>query len=491
MKRPFPFSSIPLLLSLTSIVFSPTFAQDSLKTFIGGHHNVSILFNSAIMSGIGGYEPAAGIGITTLKPTPSAVYWNPAGLAFLQRGGIMAEAKPKITYSPDLTNRVNDEIDTELDQSEQLVYEQNDIDYPDFSLSAGQSDEPIASIALALPCGNYCFGMAYYHAFSLKVEMISSGVETRIETNETNPSDNATIFTRTDISLFLDFNSEVITFALGRKLKQNLSAGISLSRINASGSVSGILLPDGVFTRRGVEKAFNDPSTGWTNDFYSSMIGDFDGGSWGIKAGLAYHPTKRLCFDLMGSFNGNVVLTGDMEIIQYLYPPLNIDAKGDEEVFDLNDIENFAQPTETVLADNQPADEITINTPSSISVGGAYRGISLTLTGYTGELSFEYDLARDGNWVTYSRGVKPKFGALLGFDMKYVRLGLGVIIADEVVSGYKDENGEPIEPTLDIPIPRLNLGTGFKIGEDWKIDLLIVGVPETAMKVSATYSFPR
>jgi hypothetical protein len=296
------------------------------------------------------------------------------------------------------------------------------------------------------------------------------------------------------MNLFLDFNADVVSLAWARKLGSKFGAGLTLSRINSNTSINGLLAPEGIFTRRGIEKSFNDPGAGWQNDFYSSMNGDFAGGAWGMKTGFAYQPNDRFCLNLLMNYPGNMTLNGEMEIIQYFYPALNLNADeaAGEEIFNLDNIQNFAQPTETVLADNQPSNQLTINLPRSIALGVAYRGISFTLSAYSGELSYAYDLARDGNWVTYSRGLKPKFGFLLGFDIKYLQLSLGAIAVDEVVSGYLDSENKPIEPMSGIYIPRFNLSTGFRVAQNWRTEVLLLSSPDllgSVLKVGATYSF--
>ncbi|NQS98432.1 MAG: hypothetical protein HQ591_08265 [candidate division Zixibacteria bacterium] len=491
---------------LISAPFNPLFSGDNLlESFNGGMQDMTLFGNSALTTGIGGYEAAAGIGITTLRPTPAAVYWNPAGLAFLKRGGIIVEAVPKLSYSPDMSESINEEVDAALEDFDRLEgldpSQQTSVIYPDFTLTAGQGGQAVASLAMAIPYRDFFLGLSYYRAFSLGLNLISAGVETKISTQEEDPYDNATIFTSTDINLLLNFEADVVSFGAGRMLNDKLGAGLTLSHISANTTMNGLLAPEGVFTRRSTEKSFNDPSAVWQNDFYSSMVGDFNGGSWGVKAGLAYQLNERICFNMLINYNGDMTLEGEMDIVQYFYPALNLNADEDagEEAFDLDNIENFAQPTETVLADNEASDELQINVPSSISLGAAYRGISFTLSSYSGELSYAYDLARDGIMATYSRGLKLKYGFLFGFDLKYIRLGLGAIAADEVVSGYKEEqelpNGEkqivPVEPTTGIYLPRFSLGTGFNINRDWKCDILLMGVPDllgSVLKVSATYT---
>ena len=147
---------------------------------------------------------------------------------------------------------------------------------------------------------------------------------------------------------------------------------------------------------------------------------------------------------------------------------------------------------QTEYANNQPDDKLQLNIPSSVSLGAAYKGISLNLTKYIGELSYSYDLARDSVMATYSRGFKPNLGFLLGFDLKYIRLSFGGVMGDEIIVGYKDSDGVPEEAMLDVILPRFNMGTGFRINENWKMDILFFNVPDlfgSVLKVGATYSF--
>ena len=491
MKR-FLSHSIPAVFIALSLLIIPlSYGDDILETFIGGVYNMSIMQNSALLSGIGTYETAAGVGITTLRPTPAAIYWNPAGLAFLKNGGIIIEAIPEISYSPDIAETVNEEVDAQLasfDTSSTFTKI-----YPDFTLEGGQGAQAVSSMAFAFPYQNFYFAFSYCQNYSLQMNLIGAGIENVLISEELNPNDNTTIFIRTDVNLLLDLVADEVAFAAGRKITDYLGVGMTLSRYNADANIIGILAPEGVFSQHGSEKSFNDPSAGWQNDFYSSMEGNFNGSAWGTKIGVAYQPKEWLSVNFMASVHQNLVLDGDMEIIQYFYPALNLDpdeAAG-EENFDIGKV-SPTQPTETILADNLPGDELKIDLPSSVSLGVAYRGISLTMTGYSNQLSYSFDLARDGIPATYARGFKPKYGFLLGFDLKFLRLSFGGIAGDEIINGYKDDNGVPEIPTLDLIIPRFNLGTGFKIGENWKMDILFFGVPDlfgSVLKVGATYSF--
>jgi hypothetical protein len=495
MMKKFTILLIFTLITLTTALSQKLLAAEDgnlLISFNGGLHDMRFISNSALLSGIGVYETSAGIGITTLRPTPAGIYWNPAGLAFLERGKFLVEALPGITYSPDMSETINSEVDGALADFDTTPSTTKV--YPDFSLSSGQGGQTVSAVALAFPYKSVRLGIAYHRAFNLDLNLISAGVENTIQTQEEDPNDNATFYSRTDINMLLNFNADVVSFALGRKMGDSFGWGLTLSRLNAVTTITGLMSPEAVFTRRGIEKAFNDPTAGWQNDFYSLMDGEFIGGGWGIKAGVAYQPNSHFCMNLLYSQSPTMELEGEMTILQYFYPALNMnpDEAAGEETFDLDNVENFSQPTETILADNQTSEVLTINTPSSISFGIAYRGLSLTYTSYSEELSYSYDLARDGNWITYARGVQPIYGVLLGFDMKAIRLSLGAIAVDEIVRGYVDNDGNPVEPSTGLMLPRFSMGTGFKIGKDWKMDVLLLSVPDlmgSLLKVGATYEF--
>ena len=473
-------------------VFYPAFSGDNLlNSFQGGMHDMNLFGSSTLATGIGAYESAAGIGITTLRPSAAAIHWNPAGLAFLKRGGIILEAVPELSYSPDVSSDVNAEVDNALEKMEQD--NETILIYPDFTMTAGQKGRAISALAVAFPYRDMYFGASYQRVFSLGINLISAGLENKITSLEEDPNQNAIIFTRTDINMLLDFEVDAVSLGMGRMFTPKLGLGLALSHYNCNVSLNGVLAPEGVFTRSGIENSFNDPSEVWQNDFYSAMSGTFEGGSWGMKAGLGYQVNDDFCLNFLLNYTGNMTLEGSMEIIQYTYSALNLNADEDagEEMFDLDNLEEVTQPTQTKLIENEPSSELLINAPSSISIGAGYKWASLTLTNYMGELSYSYDLARNGIPATYSRGLDLKYGFLLGFDLKYVRLGIGAIAADEIVEGYMDDEGEPLKPTTGVYIPRFSLGTGFNITPDWKCDILLVGMPDilgSVMKVSATYA---
>lgn len=491
MMRKFSFYGLTIAIALLLCSLPALCGENLLESFDGGTYNILFMQNSALTSGLGVYEAAAGIGITTLRPSPASIFWNPAGLGLLRNGGILIESVPAFSYAPDISESVNDGVDemlADFDTTGASIY------YPSVDIEAGQRAQAVKSLALAFPFKNMYFGLSYHQAFSLGMNMIIAQIENKLTSVEEDSLDNATIFTRTDVNMLLDIDAEVVSFAAGRNFGNKFALGMTFSRTSAVTSINGIVAPEGVFTRRGIEKSFNDPNAGWQNDLYTSMIGDFSGGAWGAKIGFAYLPSDNISLNMCGSFNGQLDLTGEMEVIQYFYSAVNLDAdeNAGEETFDLTNIENFSQPTETVLADNQPDDHMKLNVPSSIAFGAAFKGISFTFTSYSGELSYEYILARDGNPINYSRGVAPKFGVLFGFDFKYIQVSLGAFGCDEVVKGYKDSEGVPVEPSTGIIIPRFNLGTGFNVGENWKVNVLLFNVPDmfgSVLKVGAVYSF--
>ena len=478
-----------LFAALVNVVSGQDEPENKLEYFNGGIHEFNFEFNSSLLTGIGSHHAAAGLGITTLRPSAASVYWNPAGLAFLERGSFLLEALPGIKPPQvDVQESIDDEVDAALEDMDTAGAP---ITYPDFSLNLGQKLSTVSAVACALPFKDYTLGFAYQSLFDMRLDMLGSGIEMQISTIEEDPDAvPVSIYTAIDLNMMLNIRADQISIAAARRFGKKFSAGFTLNRTSAFIEIVGKLSPEGIMTGPIVETAFNDPTAGYTNDFYQMVDGSLSGGSWGTKFGLAYHPHKRLSLNFAADFRPTLTLKGDMNIEKYIFPALKLDPDEDEETFDINEV-NLAEATKTERVDYAPSDEMVINTPSSFAIGMAYRGFSMTLTSYSGELGYEYDLGEgaDSTVTTYSRGIKPKFGALMGFQFGYFRFSVGGIVADEIVEGYKDEDGVPLEPTTDIPIPRLNFGFGIPLNQNLQLETLIFGLPESALKLTLLYSF--
>lgn len=484
-KRPaFPALILITLLCLANL--SPG-QENRLEYFNGGVITADLEFGSSLLTGIGAFESSSGRGITTLYPSPASIYWNPAGLAFLKNGGFLFEALPGFKYEPDVQETVDEEVDTQLEDMEIG----GAVIYPKMSLSGGLRSSTVSSVALAYPWRKYAFGLAYHSLLNLNLNALGSGIEAQISTIEENPETiPTTIYTAMDLGLKLDLKAEQVSIAAARRLTDRLGLGLSLTRTSIFLNITGRFSPEGILSGPIVETAFNDPSAGYPNDFYQEMNGSFSGSKWGLKFGLAFNKSEKFCLDFAANITPSFDLKGDMEIVKYVFPALNLQAEEGEQTFDINML-NLAEATRTKEMVYLPSDEMTINIPSSFAVGMGYRALSLTVTGYSGELGYEYKLGEgaDSTITTYARGLKPKFGALLGLKIGFMRLSAGAVLADEIVKGYKDKDGAPLTPTTGIPIPRFNLGFGFGLLKNWRLETLLVGLPETAMRFCVLYNF--
>ncbi len=483
-------SIIPILFPIVLLILSaPSSAQveNRLEYFNGGTMEASFEFRSSILTGMGIYEAASGRGITTFRPSSASIYWNPAGLASLKKGECQFEALPGLKYQPDFQDRINEEIDAEL-----VTFDvAGPVIYPQLSLSGGQRPAIVSSFSLAYPVKDYTLGFAYQSLLNLRFQMLGAGLEAQISTIEENPEAiPVTAYVAVDMNMYFNLLAEEYSLAAARSITDRLDAGITLKRTSVSLDLNGKLSPEGILSGPIVETAFNDPRAGYTNDFYQKMKGDFSGGKWGAKLGMAYYKSDRLCFNLTADIRPSITMNGDMEITQYNFPALNLNAEEDEETFNVDTLD-LAEATRTYKALYFPSDEMTIRIPSSFSVGVGYRALSLTLSSYFGEMGFEYELGEgpDSTITNYKRGLKPKFGAMLGYYVGMFRVSAGVILADEVVAGYNDADGVPLEPMKGIPIPRFNLEFGRQIMENWRLETLIVGMPEAALRIGITYEF--
>ncbi|MBC8204682.1 hypothetical protein ISS30_00175 [bacterium] len=464
--------------------------DNELLYFQGGNADIRMNLNSSLISGLGSFETAMGMGINTNRLSPAMVNTNPGGLAFIKHGCFLFSSMPRLAGPLDAQQSFNDEIDSaleDLDQSGAII------NYTNLTDEASQEVSAIAGVAFAFPLKEFTVGFAYNNKFDLQNSLELSGIEMQLRTIEEDTTNTPiSMYIAADVNFLLSIRACETSVAFARNFNQKFGVGLTLHRTDIYLETIGRISPEGIIGGPINETSFNDPSAGYQNDFYQSINGAFSGGAWGAKFGLAYRPSEKFSLNFTADLRSDIKLDGDMDITLYNFPALNLNPDEDEETFD-KDLINLAEATKTEKLDYFPTDEMTLKVPSSVSFGMAYRGISFTLSSYSGELAYEYDLGEgaDSSITTYGMGLKPKFGFLMGFNIvNTVGLSFGAIVVDQYRIGYTEMLGEEVEEVqTDIPIPQINLGFGFNLNKSWRFDTLLLGLPESALKMSMTYNF--
>jgi hypothetical protein len=147
--------------------------------------------------------------------------------------------------------------------------------------------------------------------------------------------------------------------------------------------------------------------------------------------------------------------------------------------FDLDQILD-SQPTLTEREEKVENDPATLLLPShaglAVSVHAPFVLATVEYRRYSGSFGFEYRDTREGVDVSDGFGLELDFGG--------VRLGGGVIRGH--LMGDALESGDAGEAII---IPLANLGLGMDIGENMRVDTMVLAVPLQVLRVSLGYRF--
>jgi hypothetical protein len=139
-----------------------------------------------------------------------------------------------------------------------------------------------------------------------------------------------------------------------------------------------------------------------------------------------------------------------------------------------------SQPTLTERTETVEDDPVTLLLPScagvAVSLHAPFVLATLEYRTYSGAFGFEYQDVSEGVDVTDGLGLQLDFGG--------VRLGGGVIrgrlMGDSIEGGSAGE---------DVMIPLANVGLGIDIGQNLRLDTMVLALPLQVLRLSLGYEF--
>ena len=174
------------------IVFLSTqflYAQDNTRVheFQGGKINFDLTYYTGFIYGIGSRNLNTNSSLENYGA--ESIYWNPAGLAFMEKAQLFVDYAPPLAVNPkafvDFQEEIDDAVNEDVFQNEydddgKLIGTKlapNVIpEYPDLN-SKFPSGSRIQSIALAMPFGKLTLGLSYYNPFELKLISLNQVLE--------------------------------------------------------------------------------------------------------------------------------------------------------------------------------------------------------------------------------------------------------------------------------------------------------------------------
>ena len=469
-------------------------AEDGqLTSFHGGTYRCDVFLSNGLLAGMGSKNSALGGTCTGLDYGVDDLYWNPARLGFLENTQAMLDLSPPF-LSLDANSLVDingqatqavDDLVVEMG-SDDLVLDLDD--YPHIDATLGQRGF-VPNGALALPLMGWGLGLGLYQVLNLDLNTVGTGLQAMgYGQDEDDTENDVTISASADLSLSMLVQVNAISFGLGKELLPRWSLGLAVDRYYGHSKANGRLQIEGIILRAGQETAFNDSSDPWPNDLYSEMVGSYQGSAWGFKMGTSYRLRPNLSLDGTVTLPTRLHLGGEMNIVQYSVPGIDLEA---DEPVDTDQVD-LDEPTRTQLEENPTADEIIVELPGSLNLGAAWQmrflTPSLQYIHYFGHYGCAYGIEEMDVPVQYTVGMSPTDALTLGLDFNVVRLSGGFILGKTFYQRDPQKEDQQAEHKK-VLLPTFSLGTGFGLGESWDIDLLFISVPAGVMRVTTTCHF--
>lgn len=465
------------------------YGQNNTKVyeFQGGNINLDMTYYTGFIYGIGSRNLNTNSSLENYGA--ESIYWNPAGLAFMEKAQLFVDYAPPLSVNPNAFLDFQDEINSSIDDEFKSDLANNAIyNYPNLKTTF-PSGARIQSIALAMPFNNFTVGLSYYNPFEFKLDFIEAGFRAFFIDNEQSATEQQTAFRASgDVNAYFHLFAESYAFAMAYKFTDEFAAGLTVeyydvfakakANLNFYGSIA--IGYNGNF---GETILFNDPGRGYPNSLFSSMDGKFSGDSWGIKLGSSYRIMDFGEVAFTANIPFTVHLDGSLDIVQNS-PGFYSNGDIDEDLIDPNQTTR----TEQTIYHSKG---MKIKLPGNVNLGytHAFGGFTLiTNIGYHfNEFSYDYSNTEshsDDSTVverSYMGGIKMKTDLRMGFDLGAVKIGGGAIFAEEV----RDDDEAPSS----FVIPVFSFAFGLPITENLRFDANLLSLTMPISRLTLSYIF--
>jgi hypothetical protein len=470
-----PLATFAALAVVTFVFPSAVLADEgaTLDIFEGGELTAGGYVSLGFLYGAGSRPDALGTPVSTVRSHVASVTGNPAGLAYLETGGVLIDVLPALSASitdyVDIDGQAEDMIDDAL---EGMASPTLTPVYPSIQATAGQQGRLVAGVA-AFRLGPVVAGASLEEPVSISFGMVSTGVEGFAESVKDTGGTQIEIELRAmaDAAADLSFEMRRTSFAAGGNVTPSIAFGASVQRYTGAASAVGVVRMDGTVSYAGQEFTFNDPSDPWHNDLGYSANGSYSGDATGWTAGLSWRATDWITVDAAYVKGPELTLSGELVTEENTLEAFSDDG------LELGEL-SPTQPTLTAGEVTIEHDSVAFQLPSYLGATASFRtGFLLTTLEYrrySNGLTFSYD--------NETRGVDLSDGVGVMLDAGIFRIGGGVVRATTVGTS---EDHEPEEMLL----PMANVGIGFGIGDSLRLDSSILSASTEVLRISASYEF--
>lgn len=495
MVKALRFSLLLAVLGAASLI-AQTDSDHPLAELAVSRLNLRFTLSGSLL-GLGSGGSLAGRSVVWPQADASALSWNPAALALLEKRSLVVDWVPGLTQDLSQLESLYD-IDQEVrDQMDEAVADygtdQSTVGYPDLEPVSGMRSS-VAGFGLGVPfrLGGVPMGVGFGYAapLLLNLDLQGTGIDALIDSEQEIEGSTRRIRMRTQASLTgaAEVAVNQLLLGWGAQPLPGLSVGVTASRyrVRARGRARANI--DGIIEMSGNEYAFNDPNdpaidfaAGETNALDQVLASEFSGSGWGYKIGVVQRIARGFQLGVTVELPQSITLEGYWSSVTHEIPFLNFEDGDDvDEMIDPTAI-NLAQLTLTQRREKRETHRLIIELPKAYNVGLALGGggFSLVLRGtlYRGDLA--YDLVGEER-----RGLKFKYGGGVTLDFRYFFIGASVALVDEI-----KPVGDVAVPTLDIPWSNVNLGFRIPTPLHVWVDGIVAAEPTPSLRLSFRHDF--
>ena len=489
-------------------------AQAQFTDFQGGKVYLDMEGNMSPF-GVGSNTGARGAmsNVTTLYPSASSLFGNPAGLGLLHGMSVQTDfflPGLGLGVSSERTKILRNNLRTPI--KEFLDTPENNVEhpvYPDVNLGLYQSTN-MGGFAVAFGGPGATLAAGAQQPFRGKLDFGLGGLRIGLglPEDEANPESDS-IKVLISVDAFARVNVELNDFSLGvaGSPRPGLTLGAAYHRYTADMLLEAGARVDGILQRAGQENFFNG-DVNYRDDLDARGIGQVRGEAHGIRLGASWRFWKRLGMDAMVSMTETMRLEGDIQTQYHILPSLDF---GGDQIMSPSKM-NPTKLTLTTRSKNTVKD-ITVNLPwegavsfhsqwenFKVNLDYSYfmRGLSVGYTLLDSVDAFDtsskdvYKDAKGNDSVevssTVSRyrvGLNQQFALGLQIHQVFMQFG-GILysVKDDVVgeSAAFQPAGLPFLPTM-------NVGYFFPVGPRFTATVSLVAFPVSLFKTSVEYRY--
>lgn len=452
--------------------------------------------------------------VTTLYPSASSLFGNPAGLADLKGVSVQTDfflpglglgvssERTKV-----LRNNLRAPIKAYLDGGDNKVAHPT---YPDVNLGLYQSTN-LSGFAVAYGAPHLSLAAGVQQSLRGSVDFGLGGLRLGLglPEDETDPnSDSIKVLLSSDA--FAHLSAELNDFSLGAAgMWKGAPFGIAYHRFTADLLFEAGARVDGILRRAGQESFFHKEGVNYHDDLDAKGYGQVTGGANAFRAGGGWRFWKHFGVDAMLSMAETLNLDGDVQAEYNMLPALDF---GGDKIMDPSKMNptklTLTKRTKHVLKDMQ----ILLPWEGALSLGAKWenfrvnldysyylRGMAVKFTSIDSEDVYDTttkDMAKtaagtDSVDVTVSRhdlrlGLQQQFA--LGFQIYQVFFQLGGIVYS-VNSEAAVAEAASYRPDWLPFLPTMNLGYYFPLGPNFTATVSLVAFPVSLFKTSVEYHY--